>query len=350
MTGSVNRKMKEIFSILLLILISHSSHDNSLADGEEYPRIRASVHPSEVTIGIPIQYRIVIAGKNIKGLKIRLPERREYFPEREYAGKKGEKVDRGGSADIITLIPLYIIHNAKRNESSDGEITSIVIILEMAYYRTGRYYLPELNILDSEEVRIGYKIPEVTVKAVNERGEFQDIEPPLELSGNYTRLIILGALLLIAAVVVLFAIRYLQRRGRERAEVVVMTPPIDIFMNEIGSLVDKKLIEAERYEEFVIGISYIFRKFLSAQYGFDAMEMTVSEIMRSLEERLTSPGFQGHRSEAARILDLWDLTKFAEFIPSREALNSNLESTVKLARRLSSGGRFSDHSVMGLNK
>jgi hypothetical protein len=343
--------MKEIFSILLLILISHASHDNSLADGEDYPRIRASVHPSEVTIGIPIQYRIVIEGKGIKGLKIRLPERREYYPEREYAGEKGEKGDKGRAADTPpSLIPLYIIHNAKRDDNSDGEITSIAITLEMAYYRTGRYFLPELNILDSEEVRIGYKIPEVMVKAVNERSEFQDIEPPLELSGNYTRLIVLGALLLITAVAVILAIRYLQRRGRERAEKVVMTPPIDIFMNEINSLVDRKLIEAERYEEFVIGISFVFRKFLSAQYGFDAMEMTVSEIMRSLEERLTGPGLQGHRSEAARILDLWDLTKFAEFIPSREALTSNLESTVKLARRLSSGGRFGDQSVMGSNK
>jgi hypothetical protein len=346
-TWSINCAMKGIFSILLLILISHSLQNYSPAEGEEYPRIKAAAQPSEATIGIPIEYRITLKGRNVKGLKIRLPEKREYFPDRENARKKGGDGGRKDKTDTISLMPLYIIHNARRDDDSDGEFASVTITLELAYYRTGKYFLPELHISDRENARIGYKIPEITVKAVNERGEFQDIEPPLELSGNYYRLVILGALILIAAVGIAFILRYLSRRSREGIGEPVVTPPIDIFMNEIGLLVEKKLIESERFEEFVIAISLIFRKFLSAQYGFDAMEMTVREIMHSLEERLTGLGFQRHRIEAGRILDLWDLTKFAEFIPSRETLNLNLESTVKLARRLSSEGVTGDRSVVG---
>lgn len=346
MTWSVNRTMKGVVTLLLLILISHSFQNNAPAEGEEYPSIKATAQPSEVTIGIPIEYRITLAG-NVKGFKIRLPEKREYFPDKEDARKrggdgKGDKIDT-----LSSLMPLYIIHSARRDGDSDGEFASIVITLELSYYRTGKYFLPELHISDRENARIGYRIPEITVRAVNERGEFQDIEPPLALRGNYYRLIILSALILIAAVGILFILRYLSRRSRKGIGEPVITPPIEIFMNEIGILVDKKLIESERFEEFVIAISHIFRKFLSAQYSFDAMEMTVREIMHALEERLTGMGFQRHRIEAGRILDLWDLTKFAEFIPSQEELNSNLESTVKLARRLSSEGVIGDRSVIG---
>ena len=347
MKWSVNRTMRKVVILLLFILISHAFQNNSPAEGEEYPSIKATAQPSEVTIGTPIEYRITLKG-NVKGFRIRLPEKREYFPDRENAGKR--KGDGKGDADAVSsLMPLYIIHGARRDDDSDDGTTSIAITLELAYYRTGSYFLPEVHISDRENARIGYRIPEITVRAVNESGAFQDIEPPLALRGNYYRLIILSALILAVAVGIIFILRYLSRRSREGIAEPAVTPPIAVFMHEIGILAGRKLIESERFEEFVIAISHIFRKFLSAQYGFDAMEMTVREIMHALEERLTGLGFQRHRIEAGRILDLWDLTKFAEFIPSRDELNSNLESTVKLARRLSSEGITDDRTAIGSN-
>jgi hypothetical protein len=312
------------YSITLLVgIIFLCSVDPGFATGgEEYPRITARVDPSEVTIGVPVEYTVRISGKVIDSLRVQPPSQGEYYPPGE------EKKD----SRISSLLPLYIVRSSRRDVNR-GADPSVTVTVKLVYYRPGTYQLPAVGISEGAD-RIGYRLPEITVKGVNVKGEFQEIEPPLELGGNYCRLILLVLGILALVALILFLVHRLRRRER-RVEEVPPPPPIEIFLNEIASLEKRRLIESGRYEEFAVCLSSHFRVFLTAQFGFDALEMTASEIIRSLRKRVGETPFGKHRTLQS-LLELWDLIKFAEFIPMPETLFANCAKTKDLAKELSS--------------
>ncbi len=295
--------------------------------GQEYPQIKAAVKPSAATVGEPLEYRVTVGGRNLKGIDVRLPEKRVFIPEPDK--KKGEKED-GASR-----VPLYIIQDARKEDRSEGETVYLTIVVTLSYYRTGRQALPEIDILGSDGTRIGYKIPEVAIKAVNEKGEFQDIEPPLELGGNYRRLVYLALGLLALGGAVFGLLQYIRRRRASAVVPVEAVAPYAVFVREVELLKARGLLEAGQIGEFVTGLSDIFRRFLSSQFGFDALEMTNPEILRALENRLSALRYGRIYADVERILYLWDLAKFAEYAPPAEILLSNLDETTAAARRLS---------------
>lgn len=308
---------------LLFCIVFFCSLDPGFAKGEEeYPRITARVNPSEVTVGVPVEYRVRISGKVIDSLHIQPPSPGEYYPP-------GEEVK---DSRISSLLPLYIIRSSRRDVKK-GDDPSVTVTVKLVYYRPGTYQLPAVGISEGED-HIGYRLPEITVKGVNVKGEFQEIEPPLELRGNYCRLILLVLGILALAALILFLVHRMRRRER-RVEEVPPPPPIEIFLSEIASLKKRQLIESGRYEEFAICLSSHFRVFLTAQFGFDALEMTAREISRSLRKRIGETTFRKY-STLQSLLELWDLIKFAEFIPMTETLFDNCAKTEDLAKELSS--------------
>ncbi len=312
------------YSITLLVsIILLCSVDHGFTTGEaEYPRITARADPSEVTIGVPVEYTVRISGEVIDSLQIQPPSQGEYYPPGE------EKKD----SRISSLLPLYIIRSSRRDVKR-GADPSVTVTVKLVYYRPGTYQLPAVGIVEGAD-RIGYRLPEITVKGVNVKGEYQEIEPPLELRGNYCRLLllILGILALVAFI--LFIVHRIRRRER-RVEEPSPPPPIEIFLDEIALLEKRRLIESGRYEEFAVCLSSHFRVFLTAQFGFDALEMTVGEIIQSLRKRIGETPFGKHRTLQS-LLELWDLIKFAEFVPMPETLFANCAKTKELAKELSS--------------
>lgn len=299
--------------------------------GDEGPLVKATVEPGQATVGDVLSYRVNIAGKGLGAIGIVPPEQREYFPP----VKKEEKKTGGDDAeDPAQYVPLYVIHTIKKYDRSDKTMTDITVTVQISFYRPGKYALPEIDIKGSDGVAIGYKIPEIEVKAVNEKGELQEIEQPLDLGGNYTRLIILCVATTVAAVAGFFLYRYLKKLYDQKKAAPVIIPPIEIFMEEIYQLGGDRLIEEGRIEEFVFGISLIFRKFLSLQFRFDAAEMTSYEIEKKI--RKIFPGSLQFRysDTIMESLNLWDLSKFAEFAPSKEILRGNLERIIALAKNI----------------
>jgi hypothetical protein len=308
-----------------------------LAGQAEYPTVTATADPVKTTVGVPVAYRVRVAGGRLKGLEIVLPEKRENYPEKEKEGDKKNK-DAAGREEEKTSdsVPLYIIHSARRDDREEKGKKVIEVVLEIAYYRPGKYVLPEIEIFDQGKVRVGYRVPGIEVVPVNEKGEFAEIEPPLELGGNYRRLlVIIGALLLLAAAG-FFIYRYIDRRRKEKeTQLPPPPPPLEIFTGEVEGLRRRGLPALGKKEEFVVELSIIFRRYVSSLYGVDAMEMTRSEIVRAIMDRLPRAGAIALRDEMESALSLWDLSKFAEFDPSAEALERNCDSVVSLAKRLS---------------
>ncbi|HNR90162.1 MAG TPA: hypothetical protein PKM65_17630 [Spirochaetota bacterium] len=305
----------------------------------DYPEVRAAANPTETTIGAPIVYTVTIAGKNIAGVTAVLPDKKEFFPKdlpgyvepKKAAGKRDAAASK--DEDPAALIPVCAVGDAAREDNSDATMRYQTIRVTVTFYRTGTFRLPEIELRGEDGIKIGYKVPEVTVKPVNEKGEFQEIEPPLELGGNYYRLIALVIALIVAAAAAVFIARAIARRRRRRAPAATV-PPIERFMDDIHTLRTRGYVESGDVEAFCVELSSAFRTFLSGQFRAEAMEMTASEIVHYLE---TLPGrttIGKYRDDIDRVLNLWDLMKFAEFVPSKEILEGNMESTVALAKKL----------------
>ncbi|OHD64684.1 MAG: hypothetical protein A2176_10270 [Spirochaetes bacterium RBG_13_51_14] len=328
-----HRIRKDICIIVLNIFSALFSIMSYANDGMEAPRIKAMIKPVKATVGSLLEYRINIAGKGLSALNVVPSENREYYPE---INNTNDAIKAGNNdeheSDPFRFVPLYMIHSIKKNDRSDGSITDIAITMQISYYRPGTWALPEIEIKGSDGIRIGYKVPSVEISAVNVEGQLQEIEPPLDLKGNYWRLVFLLLGVVAVAVAAFFAWRYISTHREGRG---VTIPPIEIFLKEIEQFNGSRLIDEGRIEEFVFGISMIFRKYLSLQFHFDAVEMTTYEIERKIAKIFPKYARERYGGEIMENLNLWDLSKFAEFAPSREILHANLNRTVDLGKNIS---------------
>ncbi len=295
------------------------------------PKVKAVVKPETATVGSVVQYRLNLAGEGLDDITILLPEDREYYPEREDDKKKNDGDEEKKPSESV---PLYIIHNAKKNDNSSDTMTDITVVLEISYYRPGKYELPVIEIRGEDTIPIGYEVPVIEIRELNTKGELEQIEPPLELGGNYTRLILLliGTAVATALGIALFL--YLRKRRQEKLDAPLIVPAIELFHKDLKKFKGDKLIEAGKVEEYVFGISQIFRRYLSRQFGFDAMEMTSYEIEKALSHYMAPELLGKYGDRVTKYFDLWDLSKFAEFTPSREILMENLKNTGKTAEEL----------------
>ena len=299
----------------------------------------ASVVPEKGTVGQPLTYTITISGIDPASLKITLPEKRVVYPDKKNDKKIDEKNRKKDSAgdekSSEEFVPLYIINNALRDESEVDGIKKINIKIHLSYYRTGTYALPEVKIAGSDGVTIGYKIPEVVIEELNKEGTLEDIEPPVSLSGNYTRVIWIILALLLAAAAGILLYRYIKKRRKTILPEEPSLPPIEIFLNEVESLKLRELISHGRINEYVFDISIIFRRYLSAMLKFDAAEMTTDEIAKRIKKYMPSDLYAICGEEIISNMRLWDFSKFAEFTPSPELLLNNLDATISVAKRIS---------------
>jgi len=304
---------------------------------ENFPTVRASAQPKKITVGQIIIFKINIAGTDLKNLKIKLPENKIYYPptpkkknrDKNNKNKETEEIPEGANK-----VPLYIIQSVHKQDSSEKNMGYLSINMQIAYYRPGKYSLPKIQIsFNGQEIKYG--LPVVNVLPVNKDGKFQDIEGPMEFGGNYYRIIFLILGVLILAVVVFFAVRFFRKFKKNRMTKAKQIPPIQLFRKDLKKLNGEKLIKNGKLEEYVFGISLIFRKFLSSLLDFDAAEMTSEEINSILFKKLGSIYYKQFGDEIMKFFRLWDISKFAKFAPSDEILKANIISVSNLAERMS---------------
>ncbi len=296
----------------------------------DYPIIKAAVNPATSTVGSVVEYRVTISGKNLKDLEIVKPGMDVFYPE-------SAKADKNRKDNPASLVPLYIIHEARKEDRSTSDLGYVMLIMKMSYYRTGKHTLPEISIFGKDRVRIAYRVPELEIKSINDKSELADIEPPLDLSGNHFRLIILAAALIALTLIAVVLVKEIRRRRNLRLETPVIVSPLEIFLGSLEKLGPERLISDGKIEEYVLGISMIFRKFLSLSYRIDAAEMTSDEIDFLLKRVMPSAAYERHGGEIMNFFHLWDISKFAEFTPPVEMLLINLEQATRLAVNLHNG-------------
>lgn len=291
------------------------------------PDIKAYIDKKEVTVGEKIQYSVSFTKTDlIKEIKI--PEKKVYFPTVK------EPSDEKKAEDYV---PAFEIRDIKENKDKIDNSELIKYTFEIVYFRPGSYMLPQLALFDDEGVMFGYDIPSVTVKTLNEKGEKISNEPPLALSGNYTRIILLVFGIVILTAIVVLLIIYLRKRIQNNKTIQPVIAPIEIFKKDIELLENKQLIQNGEKHEFIFELSHIFKKYLSLSMKADIREMTNDEVKTFIRKNISD--FNRAESTAlietlSNIMDMWDLAKFAEFNPSEEMLNLNFKGTTEIAEKV----------------
>ena len=289
--------------------------------------IQADVNPPKGTVGTSFDYTLTLGGEGADKLSITLPAKGDVFP-----GKESKSPGKDTSSPDV--VPVYSIEDAGQETGRQAGI--IRYHIRLTYFRPGTYRLPEIDIRGADGIAVGYKVPGVQVESVNPSGEMQDVEPPLDITGGWMRIVVFILLFLaVAGAALYFIIRYLKKRKKDVP--VVVLEPIEVFRREIESLACEKLIREGRAKEYAQGISMAFRDFLSALYGMDALEMTTDELRVVLKPHLSAAQRSAWMDEIMDCFSLWDLSKYAEFAPSEELLTRNLDLTCKLAGILGTG-------------
>jgi hypothetical protein len=141
-------------------------------------------------------------------------------------------------------------------------------------------------------------------------------KPVSVMQDDYTLAWIGGGILfaaLIAAATLLIS-RWLKRRPKPVAPPAPPRPAWDVAIERLLQLEREKegLLASERAEQFVDGVSAVLREYLGRRYGFDGLESTTDEVLRTLER------IRPHKlslSGVSLLLEQCDLVKFARAAP-----------------------------------
>ena len=103
-------------------------------------------------------------------------------------------------------------------------------------------------------------------------------------------------------------------------------PPYQLAMSQLQTLHDEHLCEKGEEKEYYTRLTDILRSYLDARFGINAMEMTSTQIRRSLRENSETKMSEKYMS---RILEIADFVKFAKIRPLPEDNSSAYNSALQ---------------------
>jgi hypothetical protein len=132
-------------------------------------------------------------------------------------------------------------------------------------------------------------------------------------------------------------VRWLWRVRRRRAARVVEAPaiPADVVaLGRLSVLRGRGDLGRERYRPFFFEVAEIVRAYLGARFGFDALELTTTELLGELERvRLPAQDLESY-GRVVSFLETSDLVKFASAPSSDAEAQAALDAAETIVRRL----------------
>ncbi|MDE7396247.1 MAG: cell wall anchor protein, partial [Muribaculum sp.] len=89
-------------------------------------------------------------------------------------------------------------------------------------------------------------------------------------------------------------------------------PPYELAVKQLNELKSEKLCENSREKEYYTRLTDILRIYLETRFGINAMEMTSTQIMRSVRSHDTT---KPSAALMKQILEIADFVKFAKVRP-----------------------------------
>ncbi len=215
-------------------------------------------------------------------------------------------------------LPNFQIIDQKRSVEKDKK----EFVIKAAAFETGNLQFPQLKIKvykKASQDSASISPFNLTVRSVlPPKGEpkLKDIAPPLNIPWtvwNYLLLLITAAIV----VGIIYLLRHYLKKSKEN--VTNISKPIDsrspwvIALEELEVLQALRLLDKGDYLDYHFSLSMIMRRFLELFAGFNAVEMTTSEIRDILHDL----NFQRNVGIIEFLQDC-DKVKFAKHIPSRD--------------------------------
>jgi hypothetical protein len=238
------------------------------------------------------------------------------------------------------LAPFEVLDRRARSEPA-GDQQRFVFELDLLALEPGTLTLPALLVRvvgpKGELGEVHTETRNVVVKSALANEPNAQAKPAtaprVVIEDDYTLAWVLGSLgaAALVALITLLLQRWLSRRPKVLPPAPPPRPPWEVALEKLEQLQRRKdaLLQAQRGEEFIDGVSAALREYLGRRYGFDGLESTSDEIQRTLER------LRPHKlslSGVSLLLEQCDLVKFARAVPDTSQCDDLWNGAVGLVR------------------
>lgn len=284
------------------------------------PKLTATVKPASALVGDPIEVRIKI--RHEKGISVNLPLSLEL-------GKFSELSRRDNTREI-----------GKKGDKRAVPLVERTFVLQVAAYELGQVSLPpvEVTALGPGGELITLRTPSfpIQIRSIlsNEpNAKPRSLEPPVQVFQRtwwLLYLIIALAAVGLVVTVTLLVNRHLRARRERDKPPPPPRPAHLVALERLGTIDVESYIEKEAYKELYLMLSEIMRDYVGRRWGFDALEMTTTEIDESL--RRAAVGAEV-RQRLVTYFNECDLVKFAKCRPEAGGARAAVQGAEALVRQ-----------------
>ena len=273
--------------------------------------VKTQIDSTEILIGQQAHITLDVTLKS--GMKLVLPE---FKPQQE-----------------ITPGVEVVEQNVADTSSVGDDKLKITRVYTLTSFDENIYYIPAMNVkVDGKD----YKSKELALKVLTVEVDTLHPEkffPPKDVQNNpfkwedWSTIFWMG--LLLTALVIL--VYYLYTRYKENKPIIAKVKfvkrllPHQKAMNEIERIKANNLVSSDNQKEYYTQLTDTLRKYIEERFGFNAMEMTSSEIISSLK----SHGDNEMISELNQLFETADLVKFAKYSTLINENDNNLVNAIQ---------------------
>ncbi len=246
----------------------------------------------------------------------------------KFSYDKGIRVNYPSLKDTIKNLD-FIREEPPVSHESNGKV------FETHNYIFSKY---DSSIVKIPSYKIGYTSPggqgvltvdpmTITVSTipVDTTKDIQDVKPPVEIPFNWALAVIILAVLILLAIAGYLIYRHYKKKHQPEEKIIII-PPYELALKELSELDAKQLWQQGKIKEYHSEITGIIRKYFEGRFGFMALEMTTSEVLKSLE----TSGGSAVKELTEKFLNNADLVKFAKFVPMPSVNTEMMEQALSI--------------------
>ena len=217
-------------------------------------------------------------------------------------------------------------------KDKDNGIVERAVIYTLTSFDDTLYYLPPFAVkVDGKPYKsksLALKVLPVEVDTMHVEKFFgpKDVQDNPFLWSEWRPLVLLFVLMLVLLALGGY-LYYRLRSGKPiitAIRVVKRLLPHQKAMKEIEQIKADKMVSSENQKEYYTKLTETLRKYIEERYGFNAMEMTSSEII----QRLTAESDQKMLDELRQLFTTADLVKFAKYSVLINENDANLVNAI----------------------
>ena len=254
--------------------------------------------------------------------------------------KEGSKVEFPVFKPMQQLIPgIEVLKSTELGtKGKDGGFVDRQVVYTLTSFDDTLYYLPPFVVkvdgkpYESKSLALKVVGIEVDTTRVDQFFGPKDVQDNPFLWSDWSLLFWLSVLMLVLMAVGYYL--YMRLRDNKpiitHIRIVKRLLPHQKAMKEIEQIKADKMQNSENPKEYYTKLTDTLRKYIEDRYGFNAMEMTSSEIIERLEKALTDDTKDAAtmKAELRQLFTTADLVKFAKYSTMINENDANLVSAI----------------------